>query len=130
VYRYRVPILALAALAGCATNPAPATPEAVQREIRLGMPEARFLQAFPGAQRASSDIRTASYGVALPRGCDFCASVGGYLHLRAAHEATFQFEDGRLARAVTPDGEALPLKPRLGAYAGQLQTRGRPYTWW
>jgi hypothetical protein len=130
VYRSILPILALLAPAGCATGPAPATPEAAQREIRLGMPEARFLQAFPDAARASSDTRAASYRVALPRGCDFCASVGGYLHLRATPEATFQFEEGRLARAVTPDGQVLPLKPRLGAYAGQLQTRGRPYTWW
>ena len=126
----RLLILTLLALAGCATGPTPPTPEGVQREIRLGMPEARFLHAFPDAQRTASDSRTASYRVALTRGCDFCASVGGYLHLRAAREATFQFEDGRLARAVTPEGEVLPLKPRLGAYAGQLQTRGRPYTWW
>jgi hypothetical protein len=128
--RCRLPIVVLLVLAGCATGHAPATPETAQRGIRLGMPETRFLQAFPDAQRTSSDSRAASFRVALPRGCDFCASVGGYLHLRAAREATFQFEEGRLARAVTPDGEVLPLKPRLGAYAGQLQTRGRPYTWW
>jgi hypothetical protein len=128
--RHTLPIFVLLALAGCATSPAPSTPESARREIRLGMPEARFLQAFPDAQRASSGARTASYRVALPQGCDFCASAGGYLHLRATREATFQFEEGRLARAVTPDGQALPLKPRLGAYAGQLQTRGRPYTWW
>lgn len=128
--RDRIPITALLALAGCAAGPTASTPEAAQRETRLGMPEARFLQAFPDAQRAASNARAASYRVALPRGCDFCATVGGYLHLRAAGEATFQFEEGRLARAVTPDGQALPLKPRQGAYAGQLQTRGRPYTWW
>jgi hypothetical protein len=94
------------------------------------MREARFLQAFPEAKAASPGSGARAYRVGLPRGCEFCAPVGGYLHLRAAQEATFEFERGRLIRAVTPDGQPLPLKPRLGAYAGQLQTRGRPYTWW
>jgi hypothetical protein len=94
------------------------------------MPEARFLQAFPDAQRVSASNSGTSYRVALPRGCEFCATVGGYLDLRAVREATFQFEGGTLSRALAPDGQTLPLKPRLGAYAGQLQTRGRPYTWW
>lgn len=115
---------------GCTSAPGTQTAAAVQHEIRLGMPEARFLEAFPEAKATSSRNDATRYRVALPRGCDFCAPVGGYLDLRAAPEATFEFEHGRLARAVAPDGQTLPLKPRLGAYAGQLQTRGRPYTWW
>jgi hypothetical protein len=123
-------LAAMLTAGGCAATPGGDTPEKVQREIRLGMQEARFLQAFPDAKAAASGDGATSYRVALPRGCAFCAPVGGYLHLRNAPEATFEFERGRLIRAVAPDGQRLPLKPRLGAYAGQLQTRGRPYTWW
>jgi hypothetical protein len=121
-------LFAAIVLTGCAGTPA--GPEAAQQATRLGMPVGQFLQAFPDAKPVSTSAQAASYQVALPRGCDFCATVGGYLHLRDAREATFQFENARLARAVTPDGQVLPLKPRMGAYAGQLQTRGRPYTWW
>jgi hypothetical protein len=125
-------VFAMGVGAGCAHDPSSTTPEAIQQEIRLGMPEARFLQAFPQAKPISQEGRSHSYLAALPNGCNFCASVGGFLDLKATHAATFEFEDGRLKRALDPEDAHLPLKPVPGAIGtvGKPQSRGRPVTWW